>query len=282
MTKKSKNTLEKFFGDKDKRSSPDEINWLLSVAQIDTRGLNGEQQVDIFYRKIYEGLKRQKIPRTTPQDVALDFYYELMVNKSITFEKHKPIFSTPEEKKLIEQKVVDFLAGLSDAIHRLKSVLNRKQYEHFVPITEMLGPKTLRFGFRDGVISVTYDWENYQSFGPFLLSGMFCGHSVKSLRFCQSCKKLFFSTHYKKVYCSLDCRKDEQSITSDKDKMLARLKSRRAYLADTGVVENAEIAKRLEAAGFISEMRQNRFSSAEIKRLVPTIGQYRRNKPRKK
>ena len=151
-----------------------------------------------------------------------------------------------------------------------------------MPVIEMIGPKTLLFGFRDGSLSVQYDWENYQSFGPYLLCEMFFGHSVKSLRFCQSCKKLFFSTHYKKVYCSLDCRKDEQSITSDKDKMLARLKSRRAYLADTGVVENAEIAKRLEAAGFISEMRQNRFSSAEIKRLVPTIGQYRRNKPRKK
>lgn len=282
MARKKGNTIDLIFGEDDKKSGPGELNWLLAVGQIELRGLSDEQQTELFYKKIYEGLKRQKSLRSTPMDVAFDFYCESQVDQSIMFQKYKPIFSTPAVKKLFEKKAVAFLKGLSDAVHKLKSTLNIKQPKYFVPVAEMLGPKSLRLGFREGTISVTYDWENYETFGPYLLAETLYGCAAESLRFCQNCKKLFYSTHYKKVYCSIDCRNDEQSIKDDRGKIKDKLKSRRAYWAKIVDGDNAEIAKLLKDTGFIDTMRQGGFTATEIKRLIPTTGQYRRNTKRGK
>ena len=146
-----------------------------------------------------------------------------------------------------------------------------------MPIFKILGPKTLRFGIRDGALSVTYDWKDYKTFGPFLLADMLSEYAPKSLRFCLICKKLFFTTHYRKAYCSKECQKSEKAIKTEKDRIVDRLKSRKTYLIKKfDTLENAKIAQHLEDAGFIYTMREAGFSNAEIKRLVPTSGNYRK------
>ena len=121
MRRKTGTTFDKIFGEETKKLNSREISWMFDVSQTDTRGLNSEQQVDFFYKKIYDGLGRRKMVRNTPFDVALEFHYHPMVEKKIKFSSYTPIFSSSKYQKSIEKNVTEFLGGLSDFVVKLKA-----------------------------------------------------------------------------------------------------------------------------------------------------------------
>lgn len=278
MARKPKNTFDKIFKNAARKSSPHEINWLLDVGQTDLRGLSREQQVDFLYKKIYSGLGRQKKVRSTPTDVALDFYLEPMACGLIKFKSYMPEISSSKDRALNEKKVIEFLAGLSDFVIKLKSARNKSDSNDSLqlPHTSFSSASYLDLG--GDITKVIYSWKSYKVFGPFVLAELLKGSRPKDLKFCPHCKRIFFSTHHKKLYCTDSCKKSEKSIKSDKDKMLDRLKSRRAYLANfCGMEDNLDIATRLEKDGFIKEIRESGFfGDKDIERLVPDSGKYER------
>jgi hypothetical protein len=278
MMRKPKGTLDQIFKDATSKPSPHEINWLLDVGQTDLRGLSREKQVDFLYKKIYSGLGRQKKVRSTPVDVALDFYLEPMAVGLIKFKSYMPEISSPKDRELNEKKVIEFLMGLSGFVIKLKAARNKSESNDSLQIPRTSFSAAPYLDFDGDIIKVIYDWKSYKGFGPFVLSDLLKGSPIKALKFCPHCKRIFFSTHHKKLYCSDSCKKAEKSIKSDKEKILDRLKSRRAYLANScGTEDNSEIAQRLEEDGFIEEMRESGFfDPAEIKRLVPDSGKYGR------
>jgi hypothetical protein len=164
-----------------------------------------------LYKMIKSSIPRTRKPDTineVPYEIQEAFRSPFVHDKTESFRAikewpPKPSLK-PKNHRMIVKRANQFLLGLSEFIVKIKDEITQKHMLLGVDIPPTPGNIFLVCDTQ-GRFRTKIEWEDYLTAGPVILFRSIVGYPFDSLKTCNVCDHLFFTTDSRKYHCSRKC-----------------------------------------------------------------------------